>query len=218
MALSIQHAEMHIPYGDIVMQGALWLPADHRGVVVFANGSTRHRLKPPYDYVGSVLHNARLGTLWLDLVTAEEQRACQPRPGIAILAERLGAACDWLHVNDATSELPIALFGSGYGAAAALQLAVLRRGCICAIVLRGGRPDLASQTLAQVVAPTLLIVGGLDDGVLDVNRHAYAALQCKKRLEIIPGATHAFDEPGSMEVVARLARGWFLQHTHFTLM
>jgi len=98
-----------------------------------------------------------------------------------------------------------------------LQLAAARRRDICAIVLRGGRPDLGSQALAKVVAPTLLIVGSLDDGVIDANRTAYATLECKKRLEIIPGATQAFDEPGSLEVVARLARGWFLQHTHFAL-
>lgn len=218
MALSMQSTAIHVPCEDIHMEGALWLPEDHLGVVLFANGTGSNRLKPPYDYVGSVLHNARLATLWLDLVTLDERRTYQPRPSVTLLAERLQAACEWLQANESTRELPIALFGSGYGAAAALQLAVFRQRGICAIVLRGGRPDLGSQTLAKVLAPTLLIVGSLDDGVLNANRSAYAALECKKRLEIIPGATHSFDEPGSLEVVARLTRGWFLQHTHFALV
>lgn len=197
------------------MDGALWLPERHIGVILFAGGSGSNRLKPPYEYVASVLHNAGFGTLWLDLLTADETRSPQTDSTIALLATRLECACQWLDGHDATRDLPIGLFGSSSGTAAVLQLAATSRPGICAIVSRGGRPELANQeALGKVTAPTLLIVGGLEDGVIDTNRAAYAALRCKKRFEIVPGATHAFDEPGSLEVVARLARRWFVRHAH----
>jgi putative phosphoribosyl transferase len=164
-----------------------------------------------------VLREARLATLWLDLLTPEETRGHRARVDIELLTERLSAACDWLRQYGATKDVPIGLFGASNGAAAALQLAATRGRGISAVVSRSGRPDLASHsTLGKISAPTLLIVGGLDDGVVEMNRTAYAALRCKKRFEIIPGATHSFEEPGNLEVVARLARGWFLQHSHFS--
>lgn len=211
--VSTMHIEpVRIDAGKMEMDGVLWLPGERSGVIVFANGSPGSRVKPPNDYVASVLRNARLGTLWLDLLSPEEAGS-HGRPDVDMLTERLAAACDWLRKNEATRELPIGVFGASFGAAAALQLAAARGRAIAALVLRGARPDLAGNgTLGKVSAPTLLIVGGLDDSLIGTNRAAYAALRCKKRFEIIPGATHSFEEPGTPEVVARLARGWFLQH------
>jgi putative phosphoribosyl transferase len=211
MGLSMHIEPVRIDAGQIHMDGMLWLPPEQSGVVVFAGGTGSNRVKPPNDYVASVLRSARLGTLWLDLQWHDDWNG--GRPDVSALAEQLGAACDWLRQHDATRESPIGLFGASHAAAAALQLAAARGRGISAVVLRGGRPDLAlNGTLGKVSAPTLLIVGGLDDGLIGTNRAAYAALRCKKRFEIIPGATHSFEEPGSLEVVARLARGWFLQH------
>jgi putative phosphoribosyl transferase len=215
MTLPTQSERVRIQAGDVEMEGMLWLPEDHIGIVLFAHGGGSNRVTPPNDYVASVLRDARLGTFWLDLLAPEEARSHRARCDIALLTERLSAACDWLRHYGATSEHPIGLFGAGNAAAAAFQLAAVRGRAIAAIVSRGGRPDLACQTtLGKISVPTLLIVGGLDDGVVEINRAAYAALRCKKRFEIIPGATHAFEEPGNLEVVARLARGWFLQHSY----
>jgi putative phosphoribosyl transferase len=215
MALPTHSERIRIKAGDAVTDGVLWLPDDHTGVILFAQGDGVNRVKPPNDYVASVLREARLATLWLDLLTPEEASGHRARCDISLLADRLNAACDWLQQYEATRDLPIGLFGASNGAAAALQLGAVRGRAISAIVSRGGRPDLACQkTLGKISAPTLLIVGGLDDGVVEMNRAAYAALRCKKRFEIIPGATHSFEEPGNLEVVARLARGWFLQHSH----
>lgn len=215
MALSIRSELVKIPAEEVGMDGVLWLPERHIGIVLFAGGTGSNRLKPPYEYVASVLHNAGFGTLWLDLLTADETHGHQAGSNIGLLTKRLEHACQWLDGHDATRDLPIGLFGASSGTAAVLQLAATPRPGICAIVSRGGRPDLAEQeALGKVSAPTLLIVGGLEDGVIDTNRAAYAALRCKKRFEIVPGATHAFDEPGSLEVVARLARGWFVRHAH----
>lgn len=197
------------------MDGMLWLPEDHIGIILFAHGGAGNRVKPPNDYVASVLRTARLGTLWLDLLTSDESNARHKRCDITLLAERLNVACDWLRQYGVTKDLPIGLFGASNGAAAILQLAATHGQSICAIVSRGGRPDLASQSiLGKISVPTLLIVGELDNGAVETNRVAYAALRCKKRFEIIPGATHSFEEPGNLEVVARLARSWFLQHFH----
>ena len=203
MGQAIQAEPVSIGSGKDLADAMFWLPQQHVGVVVLVNGG--NRTSRPNDYVAAMLRNARLGTLWIDQ---------QSNGNMEQLAERLNAVCDWLRQQDATRSLPIGLLGASHGAAAALQLAASRERAVSALVLRGGRPDLAPHgVLAKVSVPTLLIVGGLDDGVLQTNRAAYAALRCKKRFEIIPGATHTFEEPGSLEVVARLARGWFLQHT-----
>lgn len=213
MALAIQSEQVTIPSGKIEMGGTLWLPEDHRGVILFTSGSGTSRVKPPNDYVGCVLRGSRLATLWLDLV-APANVQCQNGSGEAgLLTQRLNIACDWLASHPSTRGLPIGLFGASYGAAAALNVAAVRGREIAAVVSRGGRPDLASYaSLGKVSAPTLLIVGGLDERSLKLNRAVYAALRCRKRFEIIPGATHTFEETGSQEVVARLARGWFLQY------
>ncbi|WP_211097228.1 alpha/beta hydrolase [Herbaspirillum sp. ST 5-3] len=215
MVLSVHSERVRIQTDQIDLEAALWLPADHIGVILFANCGVSNRLKPPNDYVASVLHEAQLGTLWLDLLNPQEARNRHTRSDIGLLTERLNAGCDWLANSEVSGSLPIGLLGTGNAAAAVLQVAAERQRGICAVVSRGGRPDLASHgAIGKVSVPTLLIVGGLEDGAVDVNRAAFNALRCKKRIEVIPGATHSFDEPGSLEVVARLARGWFLQHTH----
>ncbi|RZI40282.1 alpha/beta hydrolase [Herbaspirillum sp. HC18] len=213
MVLSIHAEQLTIRAGPDVLDGVLWMPADAVGVILFADSRGGYRVKPPIDYVGSVLHSARLGTLWLDLLTAKESGSRNRPPDTDILTRRLEAACDWLQENDATRDMPVGLFGASTAAAAALQLAAACGRRLFAVVLRGARTDLAAHgSVGKVNAPTLLIVGGLDNGMLGANRAAYAALRCKKRLEIIPGATHSFEEPGSLEVVARLTRGWFVQN------
>lgn len=214
MPLSMHIEHVVIKDGSVEMQGALWLPQDHIGVIVFGNCGEAKRLKPPNDYVASVLHHARLGTLWLDLLTPQECTRPEPSNDVPLLARRLGAACGWLHDCERTRNLPVGLFGAKHGAAAALHLAAERGNEIAAIVSRGGRTELnGADVLARISAPTLLIVGGLDDAAIECNRSAYAALRCKKKFEIIPGATRSFDETGSLEVVARLARGWFVRHS-----
>lgn len=213
MPWSIQREQVSIKTGTGDMQAVLWLPQDHIGVVVFGSCGEAKRLHPPNDYVASVLHHARLGTLWIDLLSSEEMLARDKQQDIAMLAQRLHVACDWLRGQDATKDLPIGLFAGSDAAAPAMQLAAEREHDLAAIVLRGGRPDLAgNNVLCRNSVPTLLIAGGLDDGQVEQNRAAYASLRCKKKFEIIPGATHAFDEPGCAEVVARLARGWFVRH------
>lgn len=194
------------------LDGMLWLPQDANGMILFVNAATGSRIRPPGDYVASVLRQARLATLWVDLLTVRESARSMARSDIALLAMRLHAYCDWLRQNEATADLPLGLYGVGHGAAAMMQVAASRKD-IAAVVSRSGRPDLAGhQLLSRVRAPALLIAGGLDTGAIDMNRAAYASLRGKKRFEIIPGATHAFCEAGSLEVVARMARTWFLQH------
>jgi putative phosphoribosyl transferase len=213
MAVPIQSERVRFQVGDVEIEGVLWLPEDCIGLILFAHGGNYSRLYPPNDYVASVLRDARLGTLWLDLLTPDEARSQTCRVDVALLTERLHAACQWVRHAARTRDLALGLFGVKHGAAAALQIAASRGAGIAAIVSRGGQAELAQrQSLARISAPTLLIVGGLDEPQLKTNRVAYAALRCKKRIEIIPGATHSFEEPGNQEVVARLARGWFLQH------
>lgn len=211
--LSLQCERVRIDSDAVGMEGMLWMPDGLIGIILFANGTGSSRLKPPGDYVGSVLRNARIGTLWLDIEMEYEVDGRQVRPDVAVLTRRLRAACEWLRNNDATRDLPVGLFAAEKSAAAALQLAA-SHGCrVTAVVSRGGRPDMMDHgLLAKVGVPTLLIAAGLDERAVDVNRAAYAALRCKKRLEIIPGATQSFEEPDSPEVVARLARNWFLQN------
>jgi putative phosphoribosyl transferase len=194
---AVTHSErVRIRTGDAEMDGMLWLPEGHIGIILFAHSGAGNRIKPPSDYVASVLRDAHMGTLWLDLLSEQETRGHRAQSDIGLLTARLDAACGWLLEHPATQDLPIGLFVAGNCAAAALQLAAARGRVISALVSRGGRPDLACQdTLGKISAPTLLIVGGLDEGVIETNRNAYAALRCKKRFEIIPGATHSFEEP-----------------------
>jgi len=212
MAFSTHVEQVSIPTHGAPMDGVLWLPEDPVGIVLLADGRTGYRVKPPIDYVGTVLRNARLGTFWLDL-SAQNREAGQAGGDPDGLAQRLESACEWLTEHGAARDIPVGLFGAGSGAAAALRLAAWAGPKVFALVLRGGRPDMAAHScLSRIHAPTLLIAGSLDERVVGINRVVYSALRCKKRLEIIPGATHSFEEPGSLEVVARLARGWYLQN------
>ncbi|CAN7280451.1 alpha/beta hydrolase [Pseudoduganella sp. LjRoot289] len=202
-----------IDAGPARMEGMLDLPDDPVGVVLFAHGSGSSRLSPRNNYVAGELRKAGMGTLLLDLLTQQEDQQYQTRFNIALLTERLDIAAEWLGQHAASAALPLGLFGASTGAAAALQLAAMRGPGIAALVSRGGRPDLAGeQALAKVLAPTLLIVGGLDGGVIELNQSACAALRCEKRLDIVPGASHLFEETGTLEVVAGLATNWFALH------
>lgn len=202
-----------IAAGPVEVEGMLELPANPRGIVLFAHGSGSSRLSPRNNYVAAQIRHAHVGTLLLDLLTLQEDQNYRTRFDISLLTQRLGIAVEWLGQDKATQALPLGLFGASTGAAAALQTAALRAGDIAAVVSRGGRPDLAGfDALEKVRAPTLLIVGGLDDVVIDLNRSAYAALRCEKQLEIVPGATHLFEEPGTLEAVAALAVDWFARH------
>jgi putative phosphoribosyl transferase len=208
--LSAQKELIRIKADSVEVEGMLELPADPIGIVLFAHGSGSSRLSPRNNYVADVLHHARMGTLLLDLLTPQEDRDYQTRFDISLLTQRLNTAIAWLRQHPSTRALGIGLFGASTGAAAALQAAAAHGAAIAAVVSRGGRPDMAGrQALAQVRAPTLLIVGALDGVVIDLNQTAYTALHCEKKLEIIPGASHLFAEPGTLETVAALAAAWF---------
>jgi putative phosphoribosyl transferase len=204
---------VRIPADSVQMEGMLEVPADALGIILFAHGSGSSRLSPRNNYVAGILREARLATLLLDLLTQQEDQVYQTRFDISLLTQRLYTAANWLRQSGDTRSLPLGLFGASTGAAAALQVAAIIGPAAGAVVSRGGRPDLAGQgALEKVTAPTLLIVGGLDDVVIELNKAAYAALRCEKQLVIIPGATHLFEEPGTLEKVAELARDWFLRH------
>lgn len=201
-----------IAIGGEFVQGLLALPDQARGIILFAHGSGSGRLSPRNNYVAGELRKAGLGTLLMDLLTPDEEPTTAARFDIGLLAQRLKLAADWLARDPGTVSLPLGLFGASTGAAAALQLAALGTPEVYSVVSRGGRPDLAGRAaLVRVRAPTLLIVGGLDGQVIGLNEVAYEVLQCEKRLAIVEGATHLFEEPGSLEQVARLARDWFVQ-------
>ncbi len=202
------------PSGDL--EGNLTVPEDARGVVLFAHGSGSSRLSPRNRYVARVLNEAGLATLLIDLLTPDEEEVdmhtAHLRFDIGLLAERLGGATHWLTQHPGTGRLTIGYFGASTGAGAALVAAVARPNLIGAVVSRGGRPDLAGPVLSQVRAPTLLIVGGNDAPVIDLNRGAIEEMRAHAELKIVPGASHLFEEPGALEEVARLARDWFLRH------
>jgi putative phosphoribosyl transferase len=191
----------------------LLVPPGAEGVVLFAHGSGSSRHSPRNKFVAAQLREARLATLLIDLLTPQEDEVYRTRFDIALLTERLAEAARALAREPQTKGLPVGLFGASTGAAAALEVAAAMPEAIRAVVSRGGRPDLASRAaLSKVRAPTLLIVGGDDTGVIELNEQAYAALGCEKRLEIVPGATHLFEEPGKLEAVAHLAAQWFTRH------
>jgi putative phosphoribosyl transferase len=213
MTPTTQKRPVHIAAGAAVLEGILRLPDNPIGIVLFAHGSGSSRLSPRNNFVADVLRDAHIATLLADLLTLQEDRDYGNRFDIALLTQRLAAAAEWARRDSATRALPIGLFGASTGAAAALQLAAALGADAAVVVSRGGRPDLAgSDALARVRAPTLLIVGGLDDVVIDLNRAAYDELRCAKQLEIVPGATHLFEEPGTLDAVAQLARDWFVRH------
>ena len=194
----------------IGLEGLLGIPEECRGMVLFAHGSGSGRLSPRNTKVAESLREARLGTLLFDLLTEEESADRRNVFDIPLLAERLLQATVWLGRQAQTAPLPIGYFGASTGAAAALVAAARAEVEVGAIVSRGGRPDLAGAALGKVRAPTLLIVGGADEVVLDLNREALERLTCEKRLVIVRGATHLFEEPGALEQVVDLARLWFL--------
>lgn len=205
--------EVRIPAGQLHLDGTLALPPGAKGVVAFAHGSGSSRFSPRNTFVARELQNAGLGTLLFDLLTREEDRDYQRRFDIPVLTARLVAATRWLQGDSATRDLKIGYFGASTGAAAALQAAAVLGDEVSAIVSRGGRPDLAGrEALAQVRCPTLLLVGGLDDVVIELNEQAHALMTCAKRIQIVTGATHLFEEPGTLEQVAAAAADWFAHH------
>ncbi|BDT59324.1 hypothetical protein MasN3_28180 [Massilia varians] len=202
-----------IAAGPARMEGMLALPAAPIGMVLFAHGSGSGRHSPRNQLVAARLRDAGIGTLLLDLLGADEERRDEHRFDIALLTERLGLAAFWLGTEALTAPLSLGLFGASTGAAAALRLAARDGSGIAAVVSRSGRPDLAgAAALATVVAPTLLIVGGDDGVVVDLNRQALSVLRCDKQLLVIPGATHLFEEPGKLDEVAEAAADWFVRH------
>ena len=206
-----------IPLADDQLDGDLQLPADRRGLVLFAHGSGSSRRSPRNAAVARALNDLGLATLLFDLLTAAEERVDlatrELRFDIPLLARRLVAATTWIRAEPDVRALPVGYFGASTGAAAALAAAA-EVGDVAAVVSRGGRPDLAGDALPAVRAPTLLLVGGRDPVVLDLNRAAAARLQCPWELVVVPGATHLFEEPGALEEVARRAGEWFIRHLH----
>lgn len=209
----VQGHLVHVSAGPVTLEGTLDISAGAQGLVLFAHGSGSSRHSPRNRSVAQVLREGGLATLLIDLLTAEDEavdlQTAELRFDIGLLAERLVGATDWLTHYPATRHLTIGYFGASTGAAAALVAARERPSAVAAMVSRGGRPDLAGTALADVQAPTLLIVGGLDYPVIEMNREALAQLRVAKRLEIVPRATHLFEEPGTLEQVAHLARQWF---------
>ena len=205
-----------IGQGRAALRGILAVPEGAKGIVLFAHGSGSGRLSTRNQFVAKKMQEGKLATLLMDLLTEEEEaideNTRQYRFDIDLLAERLILATDWLQTQDSLKDLPVLYFGASTGAAAALVAASFRGSSIQAVVSRGGRPDLADSALSTVVSPTLLIVGGNDFGVIELNMQAYKALSCKKKVEIVKGATHLFEEPGMLDEVARLASSWFLEN------
>jgi putative phosphoribosyl transferase len=208
--------DVFIPSDGVRLEGELIMPKDATGIVLFAHGSGSSRFSPRNKYVAQTLYEARMGTLLFDLLTAEEEDEEQYtrhlRFDISLLARRLLDATRWIKVQEELRSLPVGYFGSSTGAAAALVAAAELAEEVAVVVSRGGRPDLAGAALARVEASTLLIVGEHDEPVIRLNLDAYARLHCEKKVEIVDGATHLFEEPGTLEAVAHLATGWFADH------
>jgi putative phosphoribosyl transferase len=202
--------------GNVTLEGNLAVPPDARGVVMFAHGSGSSRHSPRNRAVAHALREGGLATLLIDLLTAEEEmlddETAELRFDIGLLAERLVGAIEWLGREPAARGLPVGIFGASTGGGAALVAAAARPDVVAAVVSRGGRPDLAGDALPRVQVPSLFIVGGRDEQVIELNRQAMARMLAPVRLEIVPGATHLFEEPGALEQVARLAGEWFVRH------
>ena len=212
----VESHETRIPAGGVTLEGDLAVPPSARGVVLFAHGSGSGRFSPRNRFVAGELQRSGLATLLIDLLSAQEEEADRRtghlRFDIDLLADRLVVVTDWLGRQRVTADLRVGYFGASTGGGAALVAAAQRPGVVGAVVSRGGRPDLAGPALPRARAPTLLIVGGDDLPVIAMNRDAEGKLQCERRLEIVPGASHLFEEPGALEAVARLASAWFLDH------
>jgi putative phosphoribosyl transferase len=202
------HKEVNIPVEKVVVQGELIIPENARAIVIFSHGSGSSRFSSRNQQVAKYLQDKKFGTLLFDLLTMEEDQHYSNRFDIDLLTKRLAGATEWLEELPAAKDCRIGYFGASTGAASALKAAALLPH-IAAVVSRGGRPDLALNALKNVAAPTLLIVGSLDQEVLQLNKQAYQELQCEKKLELVEGATHLFEERGKMELVSELAGDWF---------
>ncbi len=205
---------IRITHQDVILEGMLKIPQSAQGIVLFAHGSGSSRLSPRNNFVADVLNKAGLATLLIDLLSKQEDENYQTRFDIDLLTDRLTVVVRWLQTQPDTQKLGLGIFGSSTGAAAALRVASEIAKEIQAVVSRGGRPDLAMHILHNVTAPTLFIVGESDFGVVELNQKAFAQLACLKKFEIIPNATHLFEEPGCLEQVATIAKEWFAQHLH----
>lgn len=207
---------IQMPVGKVKLEGDLIIPQAAKGIVLFAHGSGSSRFSPRNQFVAETLRQHQLATLLTDLLTFDEDKIDQItrelRFNIGLLAERLIGITHWLQKDERTKKLSIGYFGASTGAAAALIAAAQEGPAVSAVVSRGGRPDLAGSFLPKVEAPTLLIVGGADTGVIELNQEAYDAMTCVKKLEIVPRATHLFEEPGTLEKAAGLAANWFLNY------
>jgi pimeloyl-ACP methyl ester carboxylesterase len=213
---AIEQRPLRIRVGPAILDADLGLPAAATGLVLFAHGSGSSRFSPRNRHVARLLNDAGLATALADLLTpaeeAVDERTRHLRFDIGLLAQRLVGATDWLRAQESTRRLPVGYFGASTGAAAALVAAAQRPDVIRAVVSRGGRPDLAGEALTRVQAPTLLLVGGNDVPVIELNQRALALLRCEKQLVVVPGATHLFEEPGALDAVATMAREWFLRY------
>jgi pimeloyl-ACP methyl ester carboxylesterase len=214
--VDVTHQSARIPVAGVMLEADIDVPERARGLVLFVHGSGSSRFSPRNRYVAGELQNAGLATVLADLLTDEEERVdaltAELRFDIGLLAPRVAGLIDWLTENERTSGLGVGLFGASTGAAAALVAAAARPTIVQAVVSRGGRPDLAGEYLRLVDQPVLLIVGERDPTVIELNRRAMEQIPGETRLDIIPGATHLFEEPGALEAVARLAREWFVEH------
>lgn len=203
---------IHIQIDGKELEGMLNIPEGSKSIVIFAHGSGSSRLSPRNNYVASALNKAGISTLLFDLLTEDEDIIYENRFNIGLISKRLAIATKWVMKDPKCKSFKIGYFGASTGSAAALQASVIIGRGINSIVSRGGRPDLAEPYLGRVKSPTLLIVGGYDDVVIELNQKAYSKITSEKRLEIVPEATHLFEEPGKLEEVARLAKEWFLKH------
>jgi putative phosphoribosyl transferase len=203
-----EREDVLIAAGDVLLEGHLKMPEGCRNIVLFVNGSASSRFNPRNRFVASKIHEARIATLLLDLLTPDEDESYRNHFEIERLRDRLMHAISWVHSHPRFKHASIGLLGESTGAAAALKVAASGEE-VRAIVSRGGRPDLAGEDLSLVKCPTLLIVGEIDDEILRLNRRALNRLNCEKKLEVVPGATHLFEEPGDLERAARLAADWF---------
>jgi putative phosphoribosyl transferase len=208
----VRDEEVEVQAGDHLLAGHLTVPEEALGLVVFAHGSGSSRHSPRNRFVSGVLNEAGFGTLLFDLLTVDEELDRTNVFDVGLLAGRLAQVTNWLRTQPEAEHQRVGYFGASTGSAAALWAAVEPHNDVSAVVSRGGRPDLAKARLAEVLSPTLLIVGSLDDVVLQLNREAQALLRCENDLAVVPGATHLFEEPGTLEIAAKLARDWFIRH------
>ncbi|MGB5820749.1 MAG: alpha/beta hydrolase [Saonia sp.] len=211
MLLKERNSIIAIPLKNVILKGNLHIPQNAKGIVLFSHGSGSSRLSPRNTYVANLLQQKGIGTLLFDLLTENEDRTDENWFNIDLLTERLMGVTQWIGNQKETKTLSLGYFGASTGAASALRAAAFFGNEIKAVVSRGGRPDLALQDLYGVTAPTLLIVGGWDDKVIELNEKAYQKLRCHKKLEMVPNASHLFEESGKLEEMARISTMWFLK-------